>query len=694
MQRYFHRAVANRSYTTLVASRPRRAILYIPGSDERKVRKALQMTGDQVDCLVFDLEDSVTHAQKDVARSHILKTLNTMDTNQGYERCVRINGNNNLGKLDLDAILQSPNIESILIPKVNSPEDIEFVESAIASKINQNPNLANVKLLASIESALGMVNVEKIATSSPRVDTLVFAAEDFCADVGLIRTPGRLEMVHARQRLVTAAKAFGLQAIDLVCVDFKREEVLVEECTEGRTFGFTGKQAIHPAQSDIGNYHYGPQHPMKPQRIRMTHNLIVNYGLYKHLEINRPSAATMQEMTKFHSDDYVEFLRRVTPDNIEEVTKYQHKFNVGEDCPVFDGMYEFCSLSAGGSMSGAMKLNRGESDIAINWGGGLHHAKKSEASGFCYINDIVLGILELLRLEIENLLNDLSFDTSNRVYQRVLYIDIDIHHGDGVEEAFYSTDRVMTVSFHKYGEYFPGTGDINDTGYGRGRNYSLNFPLKDGIDDESYKTIFCPIMQHVMNWYKPGAVVLQCGADSLAGDRLGCFNLSMRVEGHAMALEYMMKFDVPILLLGGGGYTIRNVARAWTYETAVSVGQELAPEIPYNDYFQYYGPDFKMDVPSSNMENLNSREYLEKLKAKIIDNLRSVAHAPSVQMQEVPRDLFSDDEEEDEASKDVRITQSMSDKRRVPIGELSDSEDEGGRRDQMSYEETAEGGNV
>ena len=112
--------------------------------------------------------------------------------------------------------------------------------------------------------------------------------------------------------------------------------------------------------------------------------------------------------------------------------------NVGEDCPVFDGLFEFCQLSAGGSVAGAIKLNKQACDIALNWGGGLHHAKKSEASGFCYVNDIVLAILELLKY-----------------HQRVLYIDIDIHHGDGVEEAFYTTDRVMTVSFHKYGEYFP-----------------------------------------------------------------------------------------------------------------------------------------------------------------------------------------------------------------------------------------------
>ena len=120
---------------------------------------------------------------------------------------------------------------------------------------------------------------------------------------------------------------------------------------------------------------------------------------------------------------------------------------MGEDCPVFDGMYAFCQASSGGSIGGAVKLNRAHADVSINWAGGLHHAKKCEASGFCYANDIVLAILELLKH-----------------HKRVLYIDIDIHHGDGVEEAFYTTDRVLTLSFHKFGEYFPGTGDVKDVG--------------------------------------------------------------------------------------------------------------------------------------------------------------------------------------------------------------------------------------
>jgi len=129
------------------------------------------------------------------------------------------------------------------------------------------------------------------------------------------------------------------------------------------------------------------------------------------------------------------------------------------------------------SLSGAAdRIASGASDIAINWAGGLHHAKKREASGFCYINDIVLGILELLR-----------------IYPRVLYIDIDCHHGDGVEEAFYTTDRVMTCSFHKFGEYFPGTGTQEDKGRGKGKGYAVNVPLKDGITDESFASVFEPV---------------------------------------------------------------------------------------------------------------------------------------------------------------------------------------------------------
>mmetsp|Transcript_26185 Transcript_26185/g.57347 ORF Transcript_26185/g.57347 Transcript_26185/m.57347 type:complete len:150 (-) Transcript_26185:1711-2160(-) len=128
---------------------------------------------------------------------------------------------------------------------------------------------------------------------------------------------------------------------------------------------------------DVGNYHYGQGHPMKPHRIRMTHNLVINYGLYRNLEIFRPRLISPVEMTRFHSDDYINFLKVITPDNMQEYNRQLQRFNVGEDCPVFDGILEFCQLYTSGSIGGAARLNEDISDVVINWAGGLHHAKKS-----------------------------------------------------------------------------------------------------------------------------------------------------------------------------------------------------------------------------------------------------------------------------------------------------------------------------
>lgn len=255
-------------------------------------------------------------------------------------------------------------------------------------------------------------------------------------------------------------------------------------------------------------------------------------------------------------------------------------------------------------MLGATWLNQQKADIAINFSGGLHHAKKHEASGFCYVNDCVLGILELLKR-----------------HQRVLYVDIDIHHGDGVEEAFYTTDRVITCSFHKFGEYFPGTGAIEDIGYEKGKNYSVNYPLTDGMDDDHYEYAFKPVIDEIFTRFKPEAVLMQCGGDSLSGDRLGCFNLSAR--GHGNCVSYIKSKNVPMIVVGGGGYTLRNVPRVWTYETSLCIGYDLPNEIPQdNEYIEYFCPEYKIHMPTSNMENLNTKEDLDKKTAIICERLR------------------------------------------------------------------------
>jgi histone deacetylase 1/2 len=420
------------------------------------------------------------------------------------------------------------------------------------------------------------------------------------------------------------------------------------------------KRISYFMDTDIGSIYYGQYHPMKPHRLSMTHNLTLAYGLYRKMEVYRPRMATAEELRQFHAADYVDFLRRVTPDNSHEFSKQLTRFNVGRsggDCPLFDNLYEFCQIYTGGSIDGARKLMTGNADIAINWAGGLHHAKKAEASGFCYTNDIVLAILELLKF-----------------YPRVLYVDIDVHHGDGVEEAFYVTDRVMTASFHKFGDgFFPGTGDVWDKGSGSGTYYAVNFPLKDGIDDESYERVFQPVIQKVMEVFRPSVVVLQCGADSLANDRLGCFNLT--IKGHAKCVKFVKGFGIPTLVLGGGGYNIRSVARCWAYETAVLLDTEIDDAIPYNDYWQYYEPDHKLHFPKTAAENNNGREYLEKLKTKVLENLRCLNAAPSVQMQEVPPIYnFSSDEIDDLKDPDAP---NGTDKRQAEGEFFDDDKDQG-----------------
>ncbi|MES1904614.1 MAG: Histone deacetylase 2 [Paramarteilia canceri] len=377
--------------------------------------------------------------------------------------------------------------------------------------------------------------------------------------------------------------------------------------------------------SDIGNFYYGAGHPMKPHRIRLAYSLIMNYNLYTKMDVYRPFRASIDDLSSFHTMEYINILKSINPDNLKEYESSLAKFNVGEDSPVFDGMFEMSQISAGGSINGAVKLNNKESDVVINWGGGLHHAKKSEASGFCYINDIVLAILELLKY-----------------HQRVLYIDIDIHHGDGVEEAFYTTDRVMTLSFHKYGEFFPGTGALADIGANEGKYYSVNFPLRDGITDESYASIFCPVVDKVMEMYRPDVLVLQCGADSLVEDRLGSFNMTL--NGHSACLKHLLIFNLPTMVLGGGGYTIRNVARCWTNETAACLGISLPNDLPFNDYFEFYGPTYKLHIQALPIEDKNIPDVLEKNKIRIFQHLKSLSPAPNAGIGEVEKD-FSDHKE-------------------------------------------------
>lgn len=383
---------------------------------------------------------------------------------------------------------------------------------------------------------------------------------------------------------------------------------------------------------EIEKHHFGHAHPMKPWRLTLAKGLIMSYGMHAAMDTYVSRQATREEMEDFHSEEYLNYLKTAKvamPDD-----DYPKDFNLGgSDCPIFEGLFNYCSMYSGASIDAARKLCNNESDIAINWSGGLHHAKKAEASGFCYVNDIVLAILQLLRK-----------------HPRVLYIDIDVHHGDGVEEAFWSTDRVMTLSIHKYDglNFFPGTGDIDRTGPDNegnpGAHHAINVPLSDGIDDDQYVFLFKTIVGMCVERFQPTAIVLQCGADSLAGDRLGRFNV--QVQGHGACVTFCKSLKIPLLLVGGGGYTPRNVARAWAHETSIAIGCDatLNPIIPEHTPYRSH---FRHDTIFPTLEqilgdprpNKNTKRKVEEIVQSITEQLRFVNAAPSVQSTVIPPDL-------------------------------------------------------
>ncbi|KAK5663270.1 hypothetical protein OQA88_3697 [Cercophora sp. LCS_1] len=398
-----------------------------------------------------------------------------------------------------------------------------------------------------------------------------------------------------------------------------------------------GYTVSYHANPEMEKHHFGLRHPMKPFRLTLTKSLVSSYGMPFAMDNYNTRTATYEELNAFHASDYLDYLATAQPEDQprDSDNEGEIKFNLGgSDCPLFHGLYNYCSMSAGTSVDAARKICNKQSDIAVAWGGGLHHAKRSEASGFCYINDIVLAILQLLRC-----------------YPRVLYIDIDVHHGDGVEEAFHSTDRVMTVSFHKYqpNEFFPGTGGLDDNGpkseHNPGAHHALNVPLNDGITDEQYAWLFENIIGKINEHFRPSVIALQCGADSLAGDRLGRFNL--QVQGHGACVDFCKKYGIPMIIFGGGGYTPRNVARAWAYETSIAIGcDKKIPETipayaPWREHFVHETlfPTLEQ-ILGEPRSNKNTDKRLREIVQHIHEQLRFVGHAPSVQYQMIPPDLM------------------------------------------------------
>ncbi|KAJ2710684.1 hypothetical protein H4R19_003628 [Coemansia spiralis] len=253
--------------------RLRRAVFYVPCSEERKIQKSLQ---SKADCVMYDLEDGVSLNRKGLARSLVQSALSANTT--GAELGVRINAIGSGMELDdLQVVLQAPALNVVMVPKVESPQDIHIVAQAIVAA----NRTSDVRIIAGIETARGLVNIGDIAVADPRVDALLFAAEDYCADTGIVRTASRRELYYARSVVSTMAHAHRLQAIDMVTMDFRDAAVLADEAREGAEMGFTGKQVIHPAQVDVVQRHFSPLDEALVRAARIVNGYQAHYKLGK-----------------------------------------------------------------------------------------------------------------------------------------------------------------------------------------------------------------------------------------------------------------------------------------------------------------------------------------------------------------------------------------------------------------------------
>ncbi|XP_064458469.1 histone deacetylase 8-like [Ornithodoros turicata] len=343
-------------------------------------------------------------------------------------------------------------------------------------------------------------------------------------------------------------------------------------------------------------------------RSLLVHGLIRAYGLLPQLRIVHPRPASDTELKSFHSEDYINFLQSCESSKDLELEEEKAKeYNLVDDCPLVKSLYTIIRYIAGGTLTAARALITGTSAIAIHWEGGWHHGQRSEAAGFCYVNDVVLGIQELCQH-----------------FGRVLYVDLDVHHGDGVQEAFCATDRVLTLSFHNHETgFYPGTGSLEELGYGRGKGYCLNVPLQSGIGNDAFVSVAKKVLDAVLSHYQPDVIVCQCGVDGLSGDPLGAFNLTQ--SAFVECLQLLMSKCIPLLVLGGGGYVPENAARCWTQLTATLVGKTLEDDVPEHKFLLKYGPSYELKISPGLRQDCNATEYLERVTKTVLDRLDMIS---------------------------------------------------------------------
>jgi acetoin utilization protein AcuC len=356
----------------------------------------------------------------------------------------------------------------------------------------------------------------------------------------------------------------------------------------------------------LSQYEYSPSHPFKPMRAKLMRELLNRYGLL--LEANQkviePRPLDEELLYLFHTREYIYFLKK--GEKGEFSVEMLHAGLGTDDNPIFNTMFRYSLLAASGTHEGAMMLYNGEARFVFNPFGGFHHAGSDHAEGFCYINDIAVAVSDLMRKGL-----------------RIACIDIDAHHGNGVQDAFYETDRVLTISLHESGEtLYPGSGFENEIGAGNGVGYNVNIPFAQGTDDRTYVQTFESVVPPLIKWFKPDVVVATIGGDTHKDDPLAHLNLT--ANGYTRVISIINDISPRILALGSGGYNLHKTASLWTLAWAAFC--RLTPQDLHSGLVggMMYGPETtagNLEDPEFVLEGDEKQQAHERAK-KAVDYIK------------------------------------------------------------------------
>ncbi len=311
----------------------------------------------------------------------------------------------------------------------------------------------------------------------------------------------------------------------------------------------------------IAAHVYRDDHPLKPERLIGVHDTLTRLGAFGRpgAKVLAPREATRAELERVHAPEYVEAVMWASQDPEGDYAEWG--LDPHKDTPPFKGMHEVSLLTTGGSLVAMEHALAGDVRVAVNFSGGLHHAMRRSASGFCIYNDpaIVCGVLADRGL-------------------KVAYVDIDAHHGDGVQRAFYETDQVLTISLHESGRtLFPGTGFAEERGRGKGAGYSINVALPAYTDDAAYVRAFDAVVPPLVERFHPDVLVTQQGIDPHFTDPLTHLQVSTRAREHVV--RWFANSPYVWTAMGGGGYSLDAVRRTWAMEYLIMLGAQIPEEL-------------------------------------------------------------------------------------------------------------------